>query len=147
MTLGGKAFTYGARNPYVYCNLGCHGLAGMSKDGKWSTWSPGRMVIQENATEAELAAKFREAADKKKKWPERMDGDGGHVYPPEHRLTCGHCQVVCGASKDQRKENYRLLRNSGCVIQRENGDIVVLPPDEAAEAFEKMDPVHKALYT
>jgi len=36
---------------------------------------------------------------------------------------------------------------SGCVIQRENGDIVVLPPDEAAEEFEKMDPAHKRLYT
>ena len=50
-------------------------------------------------------------------------------------------------NKDERKENYRLLKRSGCIIQRENGDIVVLPPDEAAEAFERMDPVHKALYT
>jgi hypothetical protein len=104
------------------------------------------MAVPENATEAELTAKLQEARDKKKKWPERIDVNGGHIFPP-WGLTCGNCQIVCGANKDQRKENYRLLRNSGCVIQRENGDIVVLPPDEAAEAFDKMAPEHKALYT
>ena len=62
------------------------------------------------------------------------------------RLTCGCCQIVCAENKDERQENYRLLRNSGCVIQRENGDIILLSPDEAAEEFEKMDPAHKALY-
>lgn len=147
VTLGGKTFTHAARNSYTLCSLVCGGFTGISKDGKWSTWSPGRMAVPENATEAELTAKLQEAAYKKKKWPERIDGDGGHVNPPQFRLTCGNCQVVCGADKDQRKENYRLLKNSGCIIQRENGDIVVLPPDEAAEALEKMDPVHKALYT
>ena len=35
----------------------------------------------------------------------------------------------------------------GCVIQRENGDIVVLPHEEAAKEFEKIDPAHKRLYT
>ena len=147
VTLGGKTFTHAARNSHVLCFLGCGGATGISRDGKWSTWSPGRMVVPGNATEEELSAKLEEAADKKRKWPQRRDSDGSHVNPPRIQLACGGCQVVCGADKNERKENYRLLMNSGCVIQRENGDIVVLPPDEAAEAFEKMDPVHKALYT
>jgi hypothetical protein len=83
--------------------------------------------------------------------PKRTDGDGGFNPMTNEemnlRLTCACCQAVCAANEDERKENYRLLKNSGCVIQRENGDIVVLPPEKAAEEFEKMDPAHKALYT
>jgi hypothetical protein len=47
----------------------------------------------------------------------------------------------------EKGQVYRFLKDSSCVIQRENGDIVVLPPDEAAEEFEKMDPAHNRLYT
>jgi len=109
------------------------------------------MKVPENATEEELFKRLEKAIENYKQWPQRTDGDGGYVNESLEevniRLTCGCCQIVCAANKDERKENYRLLKNSGCVIQRENGDIVVLPPDEAAEEFEKMDSVHRALYT
>ena len=79
-----------------------------------------------------------------------MDGDGGYVNESlkdvNMRLTCGCCQIVCSADKKARNENYKLLKNSGCVIQRENGDIEVLPPEDAAKEFDKMDPAHKILY-
>jgi hypothetical protein len=32
------------------------------------------------------------------------------------------------------------------VIQWENGEKIVLPPEEAVEEFEKMPPEHRALY-
>jgi epoxyqueuosine reductase QueG len=150
VTLGGKTFTHAARNSYALCAIVCTGFTGMSRDGKWSTWSPGRMTIPENATEEALYATLQVANDKYAKRPPRTDGDGGFTPATNTelniRLTCACCQIICGANKDERKENYRLLKNSGCVIQRENGDIVVLPPDKAAEEFEKMDPEHKELY-
>ena len=109
------------------------------------------MEIPENATEEELFAMLAAAIEKYKQWPERADGDGGYVNESlkgvNMRLTCGCCQIVCSQDKAARKENYKLLRNSGCVIQRENGDIVVLPAEEAAAVFEELDPAHKALYT
>ena len=86
------------------------------------------------------------AVDKYKLWPQRTDGDGGYVKGVNMRLTCGCCQTICSTDKKSRAENYRLLKNSGCVIQRENGDVVALPPEEAAKEFEKMDPEHKRLY-
>jgi epoxyqueuosine reductase QueG len=150
VTLGGKTFTHAARNSYALCFLVCGGFTGISRDGKWSTWSPGRMPVPEDETEAELFTRLQKAIQNYKQWPQRTDGDGGYenesLKGVNMRLTCGCCQIVCAENKDERKENYRLLKNSGCVIQRENGDIVVLPPDEAAEEFEKMDPAHKELY-
>ncbi len=151
VTLGGKTFTHAAKNSYALCFLVCGGFTGISRDGKWSTWSPGRMEVPENATEAELFMRLQKAIQNYKQWPQRSDGDGGYVNESlkdvNMRLTCGCCQIVCAANKDERKENYRLLKNSGCVIQRENGDIVVLPHEEAAKEFEKMDTEHKRLYT
>jgi len=151
ITLGGKTFTHAARNSYALCFLVCGGFTGLSRDGTWSTWSPGRMKVPENATEAELFERLEKAIEKYKQWPQRADGDGGYVNESLEevniRLTCGCCQIVCASDKKARNENYRLLKNSGCVIQRENGEVVVLPAEEAAAEFEKMDSAHKALYT
>ena len=150
VTLGGRTFTHAARNSYARCFLVCGGFTGISRDGKWSTYCPGRMNIPDNATEEELFAMLRTAIEKYKQWPERTDGDGGYVNESlkgvNMRLTCGCCQIVCSADRKARAENYRLLRNSGCVIQRENGDIAVLPAEAAAKEFEKMDTAHKQLY-
>ena len=151
ITLGGKTFTHAARNSYALCFLVCGGFTGISRDGKWSTWSPGRMKVPETATEEELFKRLERAIENYRQWPQRTDGDGGYVNESlkevNIRLTCGCCQIVCASDKKARNENYRLLRNSGCVIQREDGDIVVLPHEQAAEEFEKMDPAHKRLYT
>ncbi len=151
VTLGGKTFVHSARNSYALCFLVCGGFTGVSRDGKWSTWSPGRMEVPENAAEEKLFARLEKSIDNYKKWPKRSDGDGGYVNMSLEgvniRLTCGCCQIVCSADKKARNENYKLLRNSGCVIQRENGEIVALPYEEAAKEFEKMDPAHKNLYT
>ena len=90
------------------------------------------------------------AVDKYKQWPQRTDGDGGYVNESmkgiNMRLTCGCCQTICSADKKSRAETYRLLKNSGCVIQLESGDVVALPPEEAAKEFEKMALEHKQLY-
>jgi len=151
VTLGGVTFKHAARNSYALCFIVCGGFSGISRDGKWSTWSPGRMKIRENASEDELFGQLAEAVAKYSKWPTRNDGQGGYenesLKGVNIRLTCGCCQIVCAKNKEERKENYRLLKNSGCVIQRENGDIIVLPAEEAAEEFEKMDPAHRALYS
>jgi epoxyqueuosine reductase QueG len=63
------------------------------------------------------------------------------------QLTCGNCAIVCWGDQKETAENYRLLTNSGCVIQKEDGELVILPPDKAQEEFDKMDPKLKRRYT
>ena len=62
------------------------------------------------------------------------------------KLTCGNCQLICWGDPKLTKENYQLLTNSGCVIQKENGEILVLPPDGAEKTFRTMDSKHQKLY-
>ena len=35
---------------------------------------------------------------------------------------------------------------SGCIVQKENGKIVVQPPEKAEEVFNAMDRKHKKMY-
>ena len=60
--------------------------------------------------------------------------------------SCIFCSLVCTGDKKENLENLQLLLNSGCVIQYPDGSIKVLPPDEAEEEFNRMDPEHRALY-
>ena len=39
-----------------------------------------------------------------------------------------------------------MLINSGCVIQKENGELMVLPHDEAEEMFQNFNLKHRKLY-
>jgi len=148
VTLGGWTFTYARRIDLNRCNLVCPGLTGLSKDGKWSTWSAGRLHIPEKPEKTfELLVKAFAQSYKRPALP----GEGG--FTPSTggnmniRLTCGNCSYICFGDRDETRENYRLLKSSGCVIQLENGEKRVLPPQEADEEFEKMNPAHKRLYT
>lgn len=145
ISIGGVTFAHSARVNYTLCALVCGGHTGLHKSGKWSSWSPGRYVISEDPKE--IGDTFTRAAQNSEKWPKR-EVPSGFTNPGgrEVNLTCGQCQIVCWGNKEDTSENYRLLISSGCVIQRPGGKIDVLPPDDAAAEFERMDPQHRDLY-
>jgi epoxyqueuosine reductase len=148
VTLGGETFTFSARNSYLRCQLVCGGFTGLHPSGRWSTWSPGRYRIPD--TERELTETLFRAIGNYSDWPERADGSGGYqnmaLTDTNLRLTCGNCQIICWGDREETRENYRLLKSSGCVVQGEKGEIEVLPPDEAEKAFRRLDPDHRELY-
>ncbi len=47
VSMGGVEFSYSKRRTYHRCDLVCGGFTGLAKNGKWSTWSPGRFEIPE----------------------------------------------------------------------------------------------------
>lgn len=147
VTLGGRTYTFAKRIDYTRCMFVCGGFTGLHKSGKWSTWSPGRYQIPESKDDV-LKTMLR-AINSYAKWP-ALPTDGGYSATPlggmNVKLTCGNCNYICWGDKDETRENYRLLTNSGCVIQRPGGGKAVLPPEEAKEEFEKMSPEHKNLY-
>jgi epoxyqueuosine reductase len=145
VSVGGVTYTHSARVNYTLCFIACGGSSGLHKSGKWSSWSPGRYAIPEDPNG--INDTYMRAKENQKKWPKREEPNG--LANPEGNgvfLTCGHCQIVCWGNREDTLENYRLLASSGCVIQRPSGKIEVLPPDEAATEFEKMDPQHRDLY-
>jgi len=143
--LGGKTYTHAARKTYLRCQFCCGGFTGLHKSGKWSSWSPGRFAVPED--EDTLLNELVRAMSLYENRP-RMTA--GYVNPAFDgatlNMTCGNCQVVCWGDKKETGKNVKLLRTSGCILQRPDGSLYALPPEEAAMEFEKMDPKHRELY-
>jgi epoxyqueuosine reductase len=147
VTLGGETFVHGARKNFTLCHLVCGGFTGLHKSGKWSTWSPGRFEIPDYKDQDALMKTFFRA---NAAYAKRPVMPGGYQNPAlgsvKTYMTCGTCQVVCFGDKSETAANLKLLRSSGCVMQKEDGSLYTLPPDEAAIVFEEMDPQRKSLY-
>lgn len=166
ISLGGKEFTYSKRRNIGRCQIVCGGLSGLDKSRKWSTWSPGRYLYPES--DKEVLRLFSLCVTNASKWPINPDEEQGinmSQYEQnselksvmigsksalemikETKLTCGNCQLICWGNPEETRENYQILINSGCVIQKEDGKILVLPAHEAEEIFSKMDRKHRKLY-
>jgi epoxyqueuosine reductase QueG len=151
-TLGGEKLTFSKRNDIVRCYIVCGGMTGLDKSKKWSTWSPGRTKFPEtqqdvNRTFAHIFSHPIEnmrIKGEEGSYGESKLKDGENVqefvnssentrttFTDNFILTCGNCQLICWGNHEETAENYKLLINSGCVIENEQGENVILPPEEA----------------
>ncbi len=149
VTLGGYTFTYAKRMNKMRCFLVCGGINGLHRSGQWSTWSPGRYDYPEDDYEVSRLISLGITSqtkrplikDHSKGYAPASYGDKGRI-----QLTCGNCQLICWGDPAETAKNYKMLKNSGCVIQKEDGELIVLPPEKAKEEFEKKNPKSKRLY-
>jgi epoxyqueuosine reductase QueG len=146
VTMGGREFSYSKRRSYHRCDLVCGGFTGLAKNGKWSTWSPGRFPIPKQ--DEEFAPALGKAV--MDSWP-RPEIPGGFHHPamPGHRkinMTCGNCQLVCHPDREERDRRYKLLRESGVVIQHPNGSLEAVAPDIGEKHLAEMSPEQRASY-
>jgi epoxyqueuosine reductase len=145
VTLGEVEFSYARRQSYNRCDYVCGGFTGLSKSGKWSTWSPARFPIPEK-DEAFLDAIRRTI----KPYAFRPRGGIGfyHALLPGNKgqLTCGHCQLICHPEKDIRNERFKMIMDAGVVIQLEDGSLQAVSPEKAREHLDAMSPEARALY-
>jgi len=144
VTLGGVDFQYSRRKSYLRCEYVCGGFTGLHPSGKWSTWSPGRFPIPEK--DEEFLPTLMNSLSLYSQWPD-MGGGYYHVLAPNKMfLTCGNCQLVCHPEKDERKRRYKLLTESGVVVQNPDGSLRAVTPEEARQSMKGLPPEHRALY-
>jgi len=145
ITMGKMAFSYSKRLSYNRCEYVCGGFAGLHPSGKWSTWSPARFPIPEKDEEFLSALLETVPAYRSRK---RTNYGLYHPLAPGSLLefTCGHCQLICHPDKKVRQERYKMLVNSGVVIQDSDGSLRAASPDEAERHIAAMDPERRALY-
>jgi epoxyqueuosine reductase QueG len=145
VTMGGKEFTYARRQSYHRCDYVCGGFAGLSPEGKWSTWSPARFPIPEK--DEEFSDALRAAL---KPYAHRPRPGIGfyHALLPGNKgqMTCGHCQLICHPDKEIRKRRYKDLTTSGVVIQLEDGSYKAVSPQEAEDHLAVLPPKTRSLY-
>ncbi len=145
VTLGNRNFNYSKRRSYNRCEYVCGGFTGLHQSGKWSTWSPGRFPIPEKDEEF-LGALIKAVPA----YRNRKKADYGlyHALMPGNLLefTCGHCQFICHPDKQVRQERYKMIINSGVVIQEPDGTLMAVSPEEAKKHLSNMNPEQRALY-
>jgi len=61
-------------------------------------------------------------------------------------LTCGNCQLICHPDKEVRKARYKMLAESGVIVQNPDGTLEAVPPEEAKKKLADMDDETRALY-
>jgi len=129
------------------CAYPCGGLTGLSKDGKWSTWSPGRFPLPDDDDEYRTISRryVQQYLQRKRSGPTAYNPL--LMYPFEMQYSCCNCQFVCDPDIKVRKRRFELLKGSGVVIEEEDGRKHAVAPEEAQEFVSKMPPERKKLFT
>lgn len=145
VTMGEMKFSYSRKLHHSRCDYVCGGFTGLHSSGKWSTWSPGRFPIPDK--DEDFYPALLEAVGPYLKRPKSGPAIYNVIMPGDRvDLTCGNCQLVCHPDKDVRKERYRLLTDSGVIVQQPDGSLLAVKPEEAEEKLSAMDRETKALY-
>jgi len=143
--LGGRDFAYGRRGHHNRCDYVCGGFAGLHKSGKWSTWSPARFAIPET-DEAFYDALLKAVGPYLKRPKTEMMVFNNLMPGDKVELTCGNCQLLCHPDKEVRQKRYKLLTQSGVIVQNMNGSRQAVSPEEAKKRLAAMPPEQRALY-
>jgi hypothetical protein len=54
--------------------------------------------------------------------------------------------MVCHPDKEERKRRIKLVKESGVVMQNEDGTLDAVTPEEARKRLDAMDPERRAMY-
>jgi epoxyqueuosine reductase QueG len=145
VTMGGIDFTYSKKLHHNRCDYVCGGFTGLHKSGKWSTWSPGRFAIPEN--DEDFYGALLDSVGPYLKRPKTDLAIFNAIMPGDKvELTCGNCQLICHPDKEVRERRYKMLVESGVIVQNRDGKLEAVTPEKAAERIAKMDAETRALY-
>ena len=142
-TMGGREITRAKKGLHARCAISCAGFAGLSRDGKWSTWAPADHLIPEDDAEmVKLLARLSAAYFQKRcehpelsnfvRLSQPMPGypEYGQGILARSRFdtytTCGNCAIVCFEDKKKRAGALKALRKSGFVIEDSAGNVRVV---------------------
>jgi len=59
---------------------------------------------------------------------------------------CGNGQLLCTPDKEERKRRFKMLAESGVVVQNADGSLEALSPEKAKERIASLPPDVRALY-
>ncbi|MEE2663789.1 MAG: hypothetical protein VX681_06695 [Myxococcota bacterium] len=135
---------YSTRLHHARCAMHMQGVTGLSADGQWGSWGPGRTSLPDD--DEELLPAIAELASAAARRPEVP---GGFVFPKQEGRTnimCSACNLVCHPEREVRARRLKMWRQGGVSVQHEDGRIETLPIDEAEAFVAAMPPERRALY-
>ena len=76
-----------------------------------------------------------------------MEGGFPHILMRSNLyLTCGNCQLLCWPNPEDRKENFRILTSSGVIIQKPDGSLQNVSPEEGGTYVNALSEDRRNLY-
>ena len=147
MDLGNETIRVGNCRLPARCAYPCGGLTGLHRSGEWSTWSPGRFPLPEEDEEYRTISRKYVQQYLQRKRDGAISYNPLLAYPFEMQYACCNCQFVCHPDIKVRKRRLEMLRNSGVVIEEEDGRKHAVTPEEAEEFISKMPPERRRLFT
>ena len=145
-TLGDREFTCAAKRSHQRCGISCAGLAGLSKDRKWGSWSTGEVTTPEN--DEELSEFFSRAMKDPLNahllshiYPTVLEKDKGEGVLRRRLVdtnpTCCNCLLICSGPRPWREKLVKLLHCSGTVAWENNQEVVKNRDAEKSSALLK----------
>jgi epoxyqueuosine reductase QueG len=145
VTMGGVDFSHSKKHHHSRCDYVCGGFTGLHKSGRWSTWSPGRFPIPDK--DEDFFPALLDSVGPFLKRPKTGPAIFNVIMPGDKvGLTCGNCQLICHPDKEVRKQRYKMLVESGVIVQNPDGTLEAVKPEEAKKRIAKMDLEVRALY-
>ncbi|MDR2873620.1 MAG: epoxyqueuosine reductase [Methanobrevibacter sp.] len=127
------------------CVLVCAGYTGLDSSKKWSSWSSARFEVPKTDEEIVESIKNHVPAYLKRK---RNAGVFYHPLAPGYQMeySCSTCQFICNPDKQTRANRYKLIRNSGVVVEDEKGNRKAVAPEDADKIINKMYKKRRELF-
>ncbi len=133
---------YSTRLHHARCAMHMTGVAGLSADGKWSSWGPGRKQLPDD-DENLLPAIMEMAGDAAK----RPQVPGGFELRGQNmNIMCNACNLVCHPKLEVRAKRLKMWRQGGVSVQHEDGRVEMMPPEDGRAFLDAMPPERRALY-
>jgi ferredoxin len=122
--------TIARKEPNTCCWIGCTGYEGLSRDGRWSNWSPfrlGRPLPESKAAIDKLCISLQKADPQMQAEESSFADYRRAVFDPDwlYYTVCGFCRSVCARDRDERILNRKAIYASGTAALTLDGSHVV----------------------
>jgi epoxyqueuosine reductase QueG len=135
---------YSARLHPLRCASHMQGMAGLSEDGKFSSWGPGRRQLPEN--DDELFPSLIQLATDTANRPVVPGGFYDAQKGAKTNIMCSACNLVCHPERKVRAKRLKMWTKGGVTVQHEDGRVEAMPLDEALAFLDAMPIERRALY-
>ena len=118
------------KEPNTRCWIGCTGYHGLAPNRKWSNWSPYRLdyPLPRNKNELDaLNIRLQKADPQMYLEEDSFTAYRKVMFSPDWftNTVCGNCRSVCWDKRDDRKQNWQLIVNSGIVALNPDGEHII----------------------
>jgi epoxyqueuosine reductase QueG len=135
---------YSTREHHLRCAAHMTGVTGLSENGKFSSWGPGRKQLPKD-DDAIFPAMLELAGDAAKR-PAVPGGFYDAQRGTRTNIMCSACNLVCHPEKKVRAKRLKMWTQGGVTIQHEDGRVEAMPRDEARAFLDGLSPERRALY-